>query len=71
VIQRVPGVVATDLDQLYRYQEGESPPDPTAQIIPEVVDAARVQWDVTSDQIRPAELLLINPVGITLEEMTP
>ena len=69
VIQGVPGVVACDLDQLYKYQEGQQPPDPAAQITPGLLEADRVRLDPATGQIQPSQLLLINPAGITLEAM--
>ncbi|TFH47080.1 MAG: putative baseplate assembly protein [ANME-2 cluster archaeon] len=59
VIQNVPGVVAINLDQLYRYHDNQSVPDPQK---PDIPDTGMLY----SEQ---ADLLLINPVGITLEEM--
>jgi hypothetical protein len=69
VIQGVPGVVATDLDQLYRYRDKESPSDPESQDTPEILEAERVR--LKDDRIALAQLLLINPAGIRLEEMRP
>jgi predicted phage baseplate assembly protein len=71
VIQGVNGVEAVDLDQLYRYQDNEVPPAPTAQVIPDppLLTAERARWDDATQEMKLAELLLINPVGITLEEM--
>ena len=69
VIQNVPGVIATDLDQLYRYEDDQVPPDPGEQITPDLLDAQGAYWDEVLNQVVPAELLLINPVGIALEEM--
>jgi hypothetical protein len=71
VIQSVPGVVATDLDQLYRYEDDQPPPDPGEQITPNLPDAHSAFWDEALNQVVLAELLLINPVGITLGEMQP
>jgi hypothetical protein len=70
-IHGVAGVVAADLDQLYRYREDEAPPDPAAEIAPELLEAASVRWHEADKTFQPAELLLINPAGITLTEMTP
>jgi len=72
VIQNVPGVAATDLDQFYRYQDSVPIPEPHEQIIPDsgILDSDKPQWDEENKNIRQAELLLINPVGITLEEIT-
>jgi predicted phage baseplate assembly protein len=69
VIQSVTGVVATDLDHLYRYRDQELPPDPEEQVIREVLEAGQVH--LTDGRIELTQLLLINPVGIKLEEMTP
>ena len=66
-IQGVPGVVATDLDHLYRYRDDQPPPDPDEQIPPEVLEARQVRLKGTG--IEPTQLLLVNPVGIKLEEM--
>jgi hypothetical protein len=64
-IQGVDGVLATDLDQLYRYQQNVAPPAPDEQITPPILDVQQVRQEGDVD-----ELLLINPVGIKLEEMT-
>ncbi|QSJ19383.1 putative baseplate assembly protein [Nostoc sp. UHCC 0702] len=66
VIQQVAGVIAVKIKQLYRYQEGEIPPTADVQITPEVLNVERVKQ--LGDL---AQLLLINPVGITLEAMQP
>lgn len=64
IIQQVPGVIATDLVQLFRYAEGQSPPDPDQEHIEEVLTLDRVK-----QRNDAAQLLLINPVGIVLVEM--
>jgi predicted phage baseplate assembly protein len=61
MIQKVPGVVATDLDRLYRVTD----PPSLRQVLPAAI--ARRQ----GNDIQPAQLLLLNPAGITLVEMTP
>jgi hypothetical protein len=61
VIQKVPGVVATDLDRLYRVTD---PPG-----LHQVLPAATARWQ--GNHIQPARLLLLNPAGITLVEMKP
>jgi hypothetical protein len=59
--QQVDGVVAVDLDQLYRVDD----PGGHEQQAPEpVVGAARASLE--GELIRPAQLLLISPVGVTL-----
>lgn len=69
VIQNVPGVVAVDLDHLYRYRDDEPPPDPDEQITAEVLEAEQVR--LRGEDIDLTQLLLVNPVGIKLEEMAP
>lgn len=69
VIQGVPGVVATDLDHLDRYRDQELPPDPEEQIAREVLEAAQVR--LKDGGVELTQLLLVNPVGIKLEEMAP
>jgi len=67
VIQSVPGVIATDLDKLFlvtvprgiRLFQGLSP----------VLCASPA--NVAGGRILPAQLLLLNPAGITLTEMQP
>jgi predicted phage baseplate assembly protein len=63
VMQRVPGVTAVDLDKLYF--EGEA-------ALRHARRPARVaSWDEASADVKPAELLTIDPEGIELTEMTP
>ncbi len=66
VIQNVPGVVAVDLVQLFRVDQ---PPSSDTEKPNQVLAANRVRWD--ADQAEPllAELLLLNPAGVTLEEV--
>lgn len=64
VIQRVAGVVALDLEQLYRL-DGPQPSPST------ILEAALVRWEAQEEAPQLAELLLINPLGIGLEEMLP
>ena len=61
VIQKVPGMVATDLDHLYRVTD----PPGLHQVL--LAASARRQ----GNDIQPAQLLLLNPAGITVVEMTP
>lgn len=63
VIQQVTGVVAVDLEDLYL--------PPALGGLNSVLGAAIAHWNPTQQTIEPAELLLINPVGITLLEMQP
>jgi Baseplate J-like protein len=66
VVQAVPGVVATDLQQFYLVTDVGGPqqttPEPMLQALP-----ARLE----TGQIFPCQLLLINPAGVTLTEMHP
>jgi len=59
IIQSVPGVINTDLDLLYR---SDQPP-----ALNSYLDAAIATWNQSQNQPQPAELLLINQVGISLE----
>ena len=61
VIQKVTGVIATDLDRLYRVTD---PPG-----LHQVLPAATARWQ--DHDIQPARLLLLNPAGITLVETNP
>jgi predicted phage baseplate assembly protein len=65
-IQQVEGVIAVDLNQLYQYEEGEPPPPPEEERIVDPLVPVEVR---SRDDL--AQLLLINPVGIRIEEMTP
>ncbi|WP_062290917.1 putative baseplate assembly protein [Nostoc piscinale] len=59
LIQQVPGVINTDLDLLYR---SDQPP-----ALNSYLDAAIATWNQSQNQPQPAELLLIHPIGISLE----
>jgi hypothetical protein len=61
VMQKVEGVVALDLGGLYFSSE---PPKLKPRL-----PAQAARWSL--NQIMPAELLTINPAGITLSQMTP
>jgi len=64
MIQRTPGVVFVDLDALYRFDLPESlPPDG-------LLVAGEVNWgDDDAEPSAFAQLLLVNPLGITLTEI--
>ena len=67
-IHQVPGVVAAHLQKLEPYSEsGES--DSADDIVP--VIARRASWNAASRRAVAAELLLVNPVGITVGVMEP
>jgi hypothetical protein len=65
LIHTVPAVVAVDLDELLLSTDDPVVADPTATAIP----AYGARWDAATRTALPAELLLINPAGIVLEEM--
>jgi predicted phage baseplate assembly protein len=67
VMQNVPGVVAAYLHQLYPYQDNQTPPGPDDEIVPELLEARPARYE--GGRFVRAELLLINPVGVALEEM--
>jgi hypothetical protein len=62
VIQAIPGVVAVDLDALYRLG--------TAKALRDRLPAELARWDDIAQVFHPARLLLINPQGITLTSET-
>jgi predicted phage baseplate assembly protein len=67
LIHSVAGVLAVDLDELLPYTDDPVPADPAATAVP----AFGARWDSAQRAALPAELLLINPAGVVLKEMTP
>ncbi|MGH8720341.1 MAG: putative baseplate assembly protein [Burkholderiales bacterium] len=67
LIHTVSGVVAVDLDELLPYTDDPVPADPAATAVP----AFGARWDAAARAALPAELLLINPAGVVIEEMAP
>lgn len=65
-IQAVPGVIATDLNQLYAVDDPSGP----SQQVPAAALFARPAR-IESQQIQPAELLVVNPAGVAIAEWTP
>ncbi|MBW4644919.1 MAG: putative baseplate assembly protein [Goleter apudmare HA4340-LM2] len=57
-MQSVPGVIAVDLDGLYLRGFSKT--------VEESLIAQKAKWNQDKNQITPAELLLLNPHGITL-----
>ena len=57
-LQPIEGIIAVDLDALYRLGGSK--------ILEQILPADRARWNPAIDQIDPAQLLLINPDGITL-----
>jgi hypothetical protein len=66
VMLKTPGVVAVDLDQLYLSTDSSGPSQTVAA---PVLIASRADWDQTKKAIRPAQLLLLDPAGVTLLAM--
>jgi predicted phage baseplate assembly protein len=64
LIQSVDGVSAVDLDALHLVTEAASPASPAS-----TLPAHDTHWH--DGDMRPAELLMINPAGISLREMAP
>jgi len=64
VIQKVAGVIATDLDKLYLATDEEGA-ERTRQETILTAEIARVE----NSTVLPAQLLIINPAGITLENL--
>jgi hypothetical protein len=64
LIQSIPGIIATNLSQLYLTSDSTGPsqtePDPFVPSLP-------ARWE--SGAIQPAQLLLLNPLGVSLTEM--
>jgi hypothetical protein len=67
LVHTVPGVIAVDIFELLPYTDTPPP----ANIAQDAVPAFGARYDAPSATQLPAELLLINPAGITLTEMKP
>jgi hypothetical protein len=67
LVHTVPGVVSVDIVELLPYTDDPPPADPALDAVP----AFAARYDPASATGLPAELLLINPAGITLTEMKP
>lgn len=68
VMHGVDGVVAVDLDELYRTAPGTAPSGSTCNT---VLPARRARFDGDAGKVLPAELLLVHELGIALSEKTP
>jgi hypothetical protein len=66
LVHTVPGVLAIDIDVLLPLNNVPAPADPALQAVP----AFGARYDAATATTLPAELLLINPAGISLTEMT-
>ena len=67
LIHTVPGVVAVDITELLPYTDSAPPANTALQAVP----AFAARYDAATGTAFPADLLLINPAGLTLMEMTP
>ncbi|MFP5406614.1 MAG: hypothetical protein ACLGHY_09865, partial [Gammaproteobacteria bacterium] len=67
LIHTVAGVLAVDLEELLSYTDEPPPLDPVAAAVP----AFGARPGAPAGSVLPAELLLINPAGVVLEEMAP
>ena len=67
-IHGVPAVLGVDLETLAEYVEDAAPAVATGQPVDPIV-ARRARWNETTRAFEPADLLLVNPVGITTEVM--
>jgi len=65
LLQAVPGVIAVDLNQLYLTSDNTGPSQTEP---PPFLNALPAHFD--SGAIQPAQLLLLNPLGVTLTEIT-
>lgn len=67
LIQAVPGVIAVDLTQLYLTTDANGPSQTEP---PAFLPSSPALWDSVNQVILPAQLLLLNPLGVTLTEIT-
>jgi predicted phage baseplate assembly protein len=65
LIQSIPGVIATDLNQLYLTSD---PSGPGQVEPPAFLAASPARWQ--GGVIQPAQLILLNPLGVSITEMT-
>jgi predicted phage baseplate assembly protein len=67
LIQGVPGVIAVQLTQLYLTGDSTGPSQTEP---PAFLSSLPAYWDSVNQVIQPAQLLLINPLAVTLTEIT-
>ena len=60
------GVIAVDLDELHVIDDNGNP---VGDLLSGVLTAQTARWNSTATAILPAELLMVNPPGITLSKM--
>jgi Baseplate J-like protein/Repeat of unknown function (DUF346) len=65
LVQSVPGVIAVDLTQLYLTSD---PDGPNQTEPPPFLPASPARWE--GGAIAPAQLILLNPLGVNITEMT-
>jgi hypothetical protein len=70
-MHEVDGVVGVDLESLAEYAEGAAPAAPAPGQPVAAIVARHARWNAQTRAFEAADLLLVNPVGITLEEMRP
>jgi predicted phage baseplate assembly protein len=70
-MHEVDGVVGVDLESLAEYVDGAPPPASVPGQPVEPIVARRAQWNAATRAVTAADLLLVNPVGITIEERQP
>jgi hypothetical protein len=66
LVQSTPGVVAVNLTQLYLTNDPNGPGQTEP---PAFIPASPARW--ANGAIQPAQLLLLNPLGVTITEMAP
>jgi hypothetical protein len=69
-IHEVEGVLGVDLETLAEYTDDAPPPVASGQPVDPIL-ARRARWNAASGVFEPADLLLVNPVGITIEVLEP
>jgi predicted phage baseplate assembly protein len=67
LLHTVSGVVSVDIIELLPYTDDPPPADPALDAVP----SFGARYDAASATPLPADLLLINPAGVTLTEMKP
>ncbi|MBS0445358.1 MAG: putative baseplate assembly protein [Proteobacteria bacterium] len=67
LVHTVPGVVAIDIVELLPYADDAQAVGASLDAVP----AFGARYDTATKTQTPAELLLVNPAGVTLTEMTP
>jgi hypothetical protein len=66
LIHNQKGIIAVDLDELYLVDDNGNP---TGDLLSSVLQAETARWNTAETEILPAELLIVNPVGIKLLKM--